>query len=216
MEKREINENIVSRKASLTYLTNPLYQTMVASKIQANAEPNHGYGRVGQLSNEDKKEVRFYRKRILATVKDILKDEEVKVNKDVISLHNEYVKQLIIYYKMEDTKDIIQGAYDHRVIDIEKTGDTDEWTEESLKKANEGIFKKTINYSGLADFVIVNNIQQGDTKIIPPQQKNIDLTNPVLRTKGLKLKKATPILSALNNNNNTNNTNNNKNNKTNI
>ena len=190
MSNSKISENIVSRTASLTYLTNPLYQTMVANKIQTHNGSTQK--QVGHLTAADKKDIRFYRKRLLATIKDLIKGEEsVSIDScDLISLHNEYLKQLIIYFKMVDTKDILQGVYkDAAAGDAEDVLDVVYHTTDdmAMSKANEFMYKKTVNYSSLDDYVVVVPNTCNDIKIIPPpQQKHVNLTNPALRIKGVR------------------------------
>ena len=190
MSSSKISENIVSRTASLTYLTNPLYQTMVANKIQTHNGSTQK--QVGHLTAADKKDIRFYRKRLLATIKDLIKGEEsVSIGScDLISLHNEYLKQLIIYFKMVDTKDILQGVYkDTAAGDAADVLDVVYHTTDdmAMSKANEFMYKKTVNYSSLDDYVVVVPNTCNDIKIIPPpQQKHVNLTNPALRIKGVR------------------------------
>lgn len=192
MSNSKISENIVSLTASLTYLTNPLYQTMVANKIQTHNGSTQK--QVGHLTAADKKDIRFYRKRLLATIKDLIKGEEsVSIGScDLISLHNEYLKQLIIYFKMVDTKDILQGVYKDAdagdaadVLDV--VYHTTVHDDMAMSKANEFMYKKTVNYSSLDDYVVVVPNTCNDIKIIPPpQQKHVNLTNPALRIKGVR------------------------------
>ena len=196
MSSSKISENIVSRTASLTYLTNPLYQTMVANKIQTHNGSTQK--QVGHLTAADKKDIRFYRKRLLATIKDLIKGEEsVSIGScDLISLHNEYLKQLIIYFKMVDTKDILQGVYKDAaagdaedVLDVvyKEGTNTTVHDDMAMSKANEFMYKKTVNYSSLDDYVVVVPNTCNDIKIIPPpQQKHVNLTNPALRIKGVR------------------------------
>jgi hypothetical protein len=197
MSNSKISENIVSRTASLTYLTNPLYQTMVANKIHTHNGSTQK--QVGQLTAADKKDIRFYRKRLLATIKDLIKGEEsVSIGScDLISLHNEYLKQLIIYFKMVDTKDILQGVYKDAdagdaedVLDVvvyKEGTNTTAQDDMAMSKANEFMYKKTVNYNSLDDYVVIVPNTCNDVKIIPPpQQKHVNLTNPALRIKGVR------------------------------
>jgi len=90
-------ENYDTKIASLTYLTNPLYQQILKQQTQNTVKNN-------------KSDIKFYRKRITALTKDMLKGE-IPDNSYIKTIYETYVNGLIKYFKMVDTTDIIQQQY---------------------------------------------------------------------------------------------------------
>ena len=86
-----------TKHASLTYLTNPIYQQILKQQPQATVCNN-------------KSDIKFYRKRITALTKDMLKGE-IPENSYIKTIYDTYVTGLIKYFKMVDTTDIIQQQY---------------------------------------------------------------------------------------------------------
>jgi hypothetical protein len=89
--------NIVDT-ASLTFFTNPAYYGILQRKKLCNVKDNA-------------EEVKFYRKRIVALFKDILKESDQTVNKEIKEIHSLFVNAAIRYFEMLDKKDIIQGQH---------------------------------------------------------------------------------------------------------
>ena len=56
------------------------------------------------------KDIKFYKKRVVALCKNLLKGS-IPPNNEVKRIHDEYVKSIILYFKMQDTNDIIQQDY---------------------------------------------------------------------------------------------------------
>jgi hypothetical protein len=96
----EVNNPLMLKMKDITleFLTNPLYHNMINSKS-------------GLLNNRkiNKQDIKFYRKRIYALSKDLLKGDSP--NESLKKIHDDYVNAAIIYLKMIDTKDIIQEQY---------------------------------------------------------------------------------------------------------
>ena len=152
----------------LLYLTNPNF------KIKYN-EP---------VSNINKEEIKFYRKRILQTTKDFLRGNNL--NPLIDSLFEEYSNQLIQHYKFIDKKDIIQKEYDN--IKNKTTSKADNFKLEEnnklIMKASEPP-KKTIK-----DFMPIVVKPKKNKKIIIPKLKDYKLKDPENRIKGLKKEKS--------------------------
>ena len=107
-----INPLMIKMKdITLEFLTNPLYHNMINSKTS-----------LTNNSKLNKQDIKFYRKRIYALSKDLLKGESP--NESLKKIHDDYVNAAIIYLKMIDTKDIIQEQYknemDHNEMDHNK------------------------------------------------------------------------------------------------
>ena len=178
-----INPNIVEESIEtssiLEYLTNPTYYNII-SKNKKNKINN----------TNNKQEVKFYRKRIIALTKDMLKG--AIPSEGLKEIHDDYVKSIIKYFKILDKTDIIQDQYNNSSNELK---DEDFFAEDdindeilSINEANELIMKKPIITSNLNNFVISTATQQNDTRIIPVKLE-IDLNSPSLKTKGIKPKK---------------------------
>ena len=63
-----------------------------------------------------KKEIKFYKKRILQATKDLLKGE--MITEDINGSYNDYIRTLIDHFKFIDKKDMIQEEYKNLNTDI--------------------------------------------------------------------------------------------------
>jgi hypothetical protein len=99
----EVNNPLMLKMKDITleFLTNPLYHNMLHSKS-------------GLINNRkiNKQDIKFYRKRIYALSKDLLKGDSP--NESLKKIHDDYVNAAINYLKMIDTKDIIQEQYQNQ------------------------------------------------------------------------------------------------------
>ena len=126
--------------------------------------------------------------------------------------YEDYVKNLINYFKIIDRKDILQDQYDKVILDEDDTSmnpnananananaidaNSIEDINDALKqiqtinyeKADELMMKKTIRVSNLDDFVVVLKNEDEKNDRIIPIKKEIDLKTPNLKTKGIKVK----------------------------
>ena len=91
-------EEFDTKQASLLYLTNPLYQQIIKQQKENKATTS-------------KSDIKFYRKRITSLTKDMLKGD-IPDNIYIKHIYETYVNELIKYFKMIDTRDIIQKQYD--------------------------------------------------------------------------------------------------------
>ena len=183
--------NIVDT-ASLTFFTNPAYYNILQRKKLCNIKDNA-------------EEVKFYRKRIVALFKDILKESDEAVNREIKEIHAMFVNATIRHFEMIDKKDIIQGqhqqqdgensdAYLENVpienIDPEdilnSIGGSELFT---IDEANDIMMRKTITVANLDNYVItVQEKSSNETRIIPLKLE-IDLKANDLKTKGVPPKK---------------------------
>jgi len=186
--------------ASLTYLTNPLYQQSINKQTKNTVSNN-------------KSDIKFYRKRITALTKDMLKGE-IPENNYIRSIYETYVNGLIKYFKMVDTSDIIQKQYvqgevvanevvanevvanefDELVVanelDTDLTLDSiklDTKKEITIHNMNDDLIRKYTTSATLDNFVIKQHNETKDTRIIPIIL-DVDLKEPSLKTKGVKEK----------------------------
>ena len=145
-----------------------------------------------KINNKDKK---FYRKRVLNLTRELLLSNDSSLNllPDVKYSFDNYVNSCIQYFKIIDSSDIIQEEYkDYISNDLENdyinfeencilTNNTDDIDKQYMRSVK-------IPLPTLKDFVKKNTIQYKKPTFIP-QQKDIDLKNPVLKNKGISKKK---------------------------
>ena len=126
------------------------------------------------------KDIKFYRKRICQITKDMSRGKFE--NESLKSLFDNYVSQIIYYFKRQDAKDIYQEEYN------DLTFDHDIHTE--LNSDNPSLDQLLLNnpepIPTLNNFVKKINIDK-EEKIVPTQ-KIANIKDPSLRTKGLKKK----------------------------
>jgi hypothetical protein len=192
--------NIVDT-ASLTFFTNPAYYGILQRKKLCNVKDNA-------------EEVKFYRKRIVALFKDILKESDERVNKEIKEIHNLFVNSAIRYFEMLDKKDIIQGQHiqgehiqgQHKHIQgqhiqgdeslenenadpediLNSLGGSELFT---IDEANDIMMRKTITVANLDNYVITKQEHSSNETRIIPFKLEIDLKTNDLKTKGVPPKK---------------------------
>ena len=184
----EVNNPLMLKMKDITleFLTNPLYHNMINSKS-------------GLINNNkiNKQDIKFYRKRIYALSKDLLKGDSP--NESLKKIHDDYVNAAIIYLKMIDTKDIIQEQYkvdsssneivhneiEHNEIlpDINNINFSNEST--NVDEANQQMMRKIVNISNLDNYVIITNSNNKGNEYTLPTKKEINLHTQELKTKGI-------------------------------
>ena len=161
---------------TLGLLLNPLYQTEIHRT------------RVNCKEMIDDKELKFYRKRISALSRDIMRGKIT--NKSLQDAHDDFVKAAIRYFKINDKSDILQKEYLEHEVSMEKlSANISHEDPFSIDDANDIIYKKKDNaLPTLDDFVISKSMKENDD-INPPQRRVINLKTDDLRIKGLRKKK---------------------------
>ena len=159
----------------------------------------------------NKKDKKFYRKRIYNLTKELLlnKEEIFPVLPDVQYAFDNYIRSCIHYFKSLDNNDIIQEEYKYldllnTSIDDSEFNDTNEMNDTNdindINDTNDNISNKNnkkinnlfmrsipLQKNNLDSFVINKN--KKNENIILPIQKEIDLKNPILKNKGISKKK---------------------------
>ena len=184
------------KDVTLEFLTNPLYHNIINSKS-------------GLLNNNkiNKQDIKFYRKRIYALSKDLLKGDSP--NESLKKIHDDYVNAAIIYLKMIDTKDIIQEQYENEKKNIDTSqneilpdinninfsnemgsnemGSNEMGSNEStnVADANQQMMRKIVNISNLDNYVIITNANNTGNEYTIPNKKEINLHTQELKTKGI-------------------------------
>ena len=146
------------------------------------------------LNKSSQKDRLFYRKRALNLTKELLKgDEDLFVSPDVKYAFECYIKTCIRYFRVLDKSDLIQEEY--KSLNL-----TSQLSEEEMKQSLDGlteldeILMRKINLKHnngtLDNFVEIKTLVQEDMVVIPPpQQRKINLKDPILRNKGIRKKK---------------------------
>ena len=144
------------------------------------------------VQDNNKKDKRFYRKRISSLIKELLLGESpADVTPDVKYAFDHFAKTCIQYFKMIDSTDIIQEDYT-TIIENEKLAKLDNilGVADALNQddANK-LMMRSINMPvlSIASFVTKTHITQLD-KIVLPKERNLNLTDPLLKKKGVKSK----------------------------
>lgn len=145
----------------------------------------------------NKKDIKFYRKRILNLSKDLLlkEDSEISVFPDIKCAFEIFLKTCINYFKILDRNDIIQKEYNNIDIEINPDIEIKEKTEindstDFLKEENNKLLMRSVKMSNshLDKFIKIKMTKQQEGIIIP-QQKEINLKDPILKNKGIIKKK---------------------------
>lgn len=134
----------------------------------------------------NKKDRKFYRKRILQITKDMLSSEEMNITSDVLYAFDHFTRTCISYFKMMDKTDILQTEYPPPT-DNETIASIDEpfLLEESNKSMMRTIKLKPIT---MDKFVKRTSTVVAEKQFIP-LQREVNLKDPELRNKGIRKKK---------------------------
>ena len=141
----------------------------------------------------NKKDKKFYKKRIFNLVKEILitKEEPQDLFPDVKYTFDNFVDSCIHYFKSKDNNDIIQSEYknieENNIISdlLESNVDGDYIEDEANKLLMRSI--KITNPS--LDNFVTKKYTKSPSELILPKQKDVNLKDPDLKNKGIRKKK---------------------------
>jgi hypothetical protein len=167
----------------LDFLVNPMYQNNIKKQKE--------------LKKDNSADIKFYRKRIISLCKDMLKDrfesEELK------KIHDNYVNEIISYFKMKDTNDILQSQYISIIDEVKEEQAKEEQAkqvQEVLVKPiqakqvqdtlNKNIMRKKIT-STLDNYVTI--VKKDEELPAYPVKKEINLKTSSLKNKGVRINK---------------------------
>jgi hypothetical protein len=143
----------------------------------------------------NKKDKKFYRRRILSLTKDLLSKEteveaEAEIPPDIKYIFDNFIKACVHYFKILDRNDIIQEDYNEFKDKIKENNETNDESHKILKEENEKLLMRSVKMSNpsLDNFIKINMTKQTKELIIP-QQKEINLKDPILKNKGIDKKK---------------------------
>ena len=156
MERSEVDE------LTLRYMTN------CESSGSANCQEK-------RFTREDRK---FYKLRILAFVKNILKGG--KAPSDVAGITDDFMASIVEHLKMIDRRDILQERYKGMKAENAKK---DSHVGAALEDPNALLMAVTEPAPPSLDDFVVKTSTQEDDRLPPPQKKTINLADPALMTK---------------------------------
>lgn len=163
-----MSEDLIN-KITLDYLMNKELQS------------KNNYNPLLQVNN--KKDVKFYKKRIYNLTRELIlsKTTDPLISADITKSFDNYIRACIHYFKVLDCNDILQEDYKHiKTIDHEH----DEYDDKNKEAADKLLMRKiNIKSNNLDNFVTKTNIAKNN--VILPRNKNIDLKDPKLKTKGI-------------------------------
>ena len=147
-----------------------------------------------QLLNKiNEKDRLFYRKRTLNLTKELLKgDEDLFVSPDVKYAFECYIKTCVRYFRVLDKSDLIQEEYKSLNLTSQLSEEEMKQSLDGLTESDEILMRKiNLKHNGTLDnFVEIISLVQEDMVVIPPpQQRKINLKDPILRNKGIRKKK---------------------------
>lgn len=126
-----------------------------------------------------KKEIKFYRKRIILLFKQMLKNNNSELPPSLIQTYNDFLLSAIAHLKLEDKKDYMQTLNSYKELNNEEK-DIDKDLEDD-KNTNELLYNKPVKT--IKNFVIVKSTKN---KTNFPEKNSFKENDPVLRVKGLK------------------------------
>jgi len=140
----------------------------------------------------NKKDKKFYRKRVLNLTRELLLKKDTsynEINPDIKNSFDNFVKTCIHYFKIIDKNDIIQEEYNHFDDDGDNENCTDTTNLNDYNSENDNkLFMRSIKMpNGLENFVKITTTKKPE-EIILPKIKEIDLQEPKLRNKGIQKK----------------------------
>jgi len=166
-------------KITLSYLMNKdQYKKYITNKIS---------------NTVNKKDKKFYKKRIYNIVKQLLSSEEIEIEpklfSDVKFAFDNFVNSCIHSFKIIDNNDIIQEDYKDIAdsiclnLDLDSELDTNNIT---TKEQADLLLLRSIKIANptLDNFVKIKYTKAPEQLIIP-QQKDINLKDPILKIKGI-------------------------------
>jgi len=175
------------------------YVNQVTLECLMNKDTYKKYVATKKKSVVNKKDQKFYRRRILSLTKELLYPEEAAEkptptttptttnDPNIVGLFQIYSKACIEYFKTLDKNDIIQEDYSTL------TSETTEMSVEDIKTQTEidQQFMRSIHVkepATLDKFVKRSTTAPKEAPILP-KQKDINLRDPALKNKGIRKKK---------------------------
>jgi hypothetical protein len=181
--------------ASINNINSVNYITL---ETMANSDTYNRYLKKNNLDHDTvlKSEKKFYRKRILAMVKDILynnlnNNSDCPVSDVIINSFNTFARLCVSHFKFKDTMDSIQGDYKGMNLDGKSDADAhavlgddtmDGW---SIDEANK-LFMKQVDKKVITMDNFVTKTSPPQDEMILPKTKELNLKDPKYKKKDIK------------------------------
>jgi hypothetical protein len=174
-------------KESLTHFTND-YINRVTLEYLLNKEQYNTLMRTNPVKNTNKKDVKFYKKRIFNLTKELLttSDKPDMLPPDVRRAFETYTHYCIQYFKIIDNNDILQADYNS--IEIEKDDDSNTIDFKETQQEADKLLMRSIQISNNSLDTFVKKKSTKKSNIILPHKKDVNLKDPVLKIKGIPKK----------------------------
>lgn len=166
---------MATNKIDLMYFTNNSARRMMDEKEKEKKKQN----------KIDKKDVKFYRKRILQLTKDLLRGG--KSSNIINESFNAFVETAIKSFKFQDEAEILQKEFE----DLEEKKKANKDEKEFVSLESDKLMMKDLRNKKndtIKNFAVVKTKKKKE-KIKTPTQKKIDLKTEELKNKGVKKKK---------------------------
>ena len=164
----------------------------ITLETMANSDTYNKYLKKNNLEHDTvlKSEKRFYRKRIIAMVKDILtnninNNNDAPINDTIINSFNAFSRLCISHFKFKDTMDNIQGDYkDMVLVETTTAGESglDDW---SIDDANK-LFMKQVDKKVITMDNFVTKTSPPQDEMLLPKTKELNLKDPKYKKKDIK------------------------------
>ena len=140
-------------------------------------------------NNVNKKDKKFYRKRVFNLTKELLSNEEPSdLLPDVKKAFDNYMNHCINYFKAIDCSDILQEDYRDMSMNSLLYNSADLTESTQIQDDANKLMMRSINIQPSTLDKFIKRTVKKET-IVLPQQKDVNLSNPELKLKGVKKKK---------------------------
>jgi hypothetical protein len=169
------------------------YVNQVTLECLMNKDTYKKYVATKKKNVVNKKDQKFYRRRILSLTKELLYPEEsvdkssASQHPSIVSLFQTYIKASIDHFKTLDKNDIIQEDYATLLTETAEMSADDIKTQSEIDQQ----FMRSIQMrepNTLDKFVKRSTTAPKEEPVLP-KQKDINLRDPVLKNKGIRKKK---------------------------
>ena len=170
----DLNPDFDTTKVTLMYLANSVYQEEEDKKEPSNKK-------------KEREEFKFYRKRIHALSKEMLKGKYP--NDTLKRAHKTFVKHIINYFKVTDRSDLLQEEHNKILPTIPEVKCEEQLPlDATIEEANQCMMKTSLEPIATMDpYVNVKRVKVKQPD--PPRRKNINIKSEAHKRKGLKKKK---------------------------
>lgn len=171
-----MSEDFVNQITLDCLLNKQMYNNQIRSK------------KAKQINNEERK---FYRKRIFNLFKEIINGNKPDdLSPDVKYAYDNFIKTSIQYFKTVDNNDIIQSEYKDVIFSLDSSNNT--YIDSSFNYNTNNLEVDLLLTRSIKlevptlDKYITKTRTKKKEELVLPKQKEINLNDPQLKTKGIK------------------------------